>query len=500
MFFLEDGRPTLYQWDLNRRIRIDDPHVTEVHFCNGSADCALVVKTYTDDTYDGKLYAEIPNILLQSDLPIKAYAYVNDTYTKECQTFRVVKRNQPSDYIYEETDILYASQVLDKADDVLDEAKDVLANSQNILDNAQSYVDAAEDAADEAKATVEGFDDYVEGHKLTLENDGEGNVTISGVNLSDLDYYTKEEVDALIPEPVDLTPYALKEDIPSLDAYATAKEVEDYINEQNFAYKTQIPTKVSQLQNDKGYLTQHQSLANYYTKQEVNTSISNATSDANDYSESLFNGANKALSFNNYEDMVTALNVAGKDAYAVGQNIMIVTLNVPDLWVSKVEETATTYSYTSDTSITDALKANGSFKVGYYSLSMLETQKVDLTSYATKDDVTTAIRKARVDTFFSSETDIDVQADMFPDLINTVIFNQPITSITDIYSGNSKGYSVQFKTGDTCTVAESTYLWIGDNCADGVFTPDANTAYEVYCYYNYARTKVVNMVMNLGAL
>ena len=37
----------------------------------------------------------------------------------------------------------------------------------------------------------------------------------------------------------------------------------------NYALKSQIPTKVSQLTNDKGYLTSHQSLANYYTKEQT---------------------------------------------------------------------------------------------------------------------------------------------------------------------------------------------------------------------------------------
>ena len=37
-----------------------------------------------------------------------------------------------------------------------------------------------------------------------------------------------------------------------------------------------IPSKVSELENDKGYLTEHQSLENYYTKPEVDTKIADA--------------------------------------------------------------------------------------------------------------------------------------------------------------------------------------------------------------------------------
>ena len=42
----------------------------------------------------------------------------------------------------------------------------------------------------------------------------------------------------------------------------------------NKANKTDIPTKTSQLTNDSGYLTQHQSLADYAKKSEVNTELS----------------------------------------------------------------------------------------------------------------------------------------------------------------------------------------------------------------------------------
>lgn len=481
MFFLEDGRPTLFQWDLNRRVRISDPAVTEVHFCNGSADCALVVKTYTDDTYDGQLYAEIPNILLQSDLPIKAYAYVNDTYTKECQTFRVVKRNQPSDYIYEETDILYASQVLDKADDVLDEARDVLANSQSILDNAQSYVDRAEAAVGEAEAavseaeaavvdaenTIKGFDEYVEGHKLTLTNDGEGNVTISGVNLSDLDYYTKDEVDNLIPDDY-IT------DIP--DHYVTEEELEA-----------------------KGYLTNHQSLEAYATKDYVTTATNDLATE--EYVHQMFDGANKALSYSNYADMVTALNSAPNNKYAVGQNIMIVTLSVPDLWVSQVANNRVTYSYTSDNDLTLALVQKGVVQVGYYVLSALETQKVDLTNYSTDDEVTEAISNAitgaaQVITD-STSTAINLSVNSLAPVLNYV-YSAGITSIAQLATNRVQGHSIQFKTGSSCTVTD-TSTYIGDDCADGVFTPQANTNYDIYSYYNNTKNTTVNMVMSLGA-
>ena len=97
-------------------------------------------------------------------------------------------------------------------------------------------------------------------------------------------------------------------------------------------------------------------------------------------------GSNQALSFANYSTMVTTFNSLDDDEYHVGQNLYIVTVNVPDLWISSVESTSSTYTYTTDSAFISALETNGYVQVGYYKLSMLETQKVDLTNYVTNTD------------------------------------------------------------------------------------------------------------------
>jgi hypothetical protein len=111
-----------------------------------------------------------------------------------------------------------------------------------------------------------------------LSGDVANKLDASAYTPTDLsDYYTKEQVDALIPEVpslsgyateqwvldkhyitgVDLSDYATKEEIPSLSGYATEQWVEN-----------------------KGYLTEHQSLTNYYTKDEVDALIAQAIADA----------------------------------------------------------------------------------------------------------------------------------------------------------------------------------------------------------------------------
>ena len=119
------------------------------------------------------------------------------------------------------------------------------------------------------------------------------------------------------------------------------------------------------------------------------TSIENTVDIANstaNTAKSIAEGANQALSYGNYQTMITAFNALANNVYNVGQNVMIITLEVPDLWISSIESTSQTYTYTTDEAFTTALSTNGYVQVGYYKLSALETQKVDLTNYVTNTD------------------------------------------------------------------------------------------------------------------
>lgn len=115
----------------------------------------------------------------------------------------------------------------------------------------------------------------------------------------------------------------------------------------------------------------------------IEETANNANNTANT-AKTIAEGANQSLSYGNYSTMITAFNSLPSTTYKVGQNVMIITLNVPDLWISSVESTSSTYTYTTDEAFISALNTNGYVQVGYYKLSALETQKVDLTDYYTK--------------------------------------------------------------------------------------------------------------------
>ena len=99
---------------------------------------------------------------------------------------------------------------------------------------------------------------------------------INGVNDALLtkadksDTYTKTQVDSAIStavENIDLTDYATKAE---LSTVATTGDYNDLSNKPTIPT---VPTNVSSFVNDAGYLTQHQSLADYYTKTEVDDEL-----------------------------------------------------------------------------------------------------------------------------------------------------------------------------------------------------------------------------------
>lgn len=195
MFRIADGRECFYQWDINRQVIVEDPTITEVHFCNRTDECSLVVKVYADPL-DSEIKADVPNILLQNDYPIRVYAYCNDGYTKIERVFKVKSRTKPSDYVYTETEVLQFSTISQRIDDI----------EQNIGTEVQKYME---------------------------EN----------------------------PVSVDLTGYA----------------TEDYVD--NAMAKTRVWTNTNfasqQWVEDKGYLTEHQSLEGLATEEYVDNAISN---------------------------------------------------------------------------------------------------------------------------------------------------------------------------------------------------------------------------------
>lgn len=117
-----------------------------------------------------------------------------------------------------------------------------------------------------------------------------------------------------------------------------------------------------------------------------------------DETEIIAKGANPAQPYDNYQKMVSALNNAENDEFYKGQNIYIVTVGVPDLWIKDIVADKVYYDYNSyndynqkgDQKIVQDLHDNGYIQVGYYQLARLETQKVYLQDYVKNTDYAVA--------------------------------------------------------------------------------------------------------------
>lgn len=195
MFEIRDGRDTFFQWDINRQVIVNDNSINQVHFCNRTDDCSLVVNVREDN---GVFVADVPNILLQESWVIKVYAWDNE-YTKHCKHFKVVARSMPSDYVYEETEVI-------------------------TLDALEKRVTEIEEKGVSQEAIASGIDEYFVNNPIEIPD-------VSG-------FATVDYVDNAVGN-IDLSGYALKTEIPT------------------------IPTDVSAFNNDVGYLTQHQDLSDY---------------------------------------------------------------------------------------------------------------------------------------------------------------------------------------------------------------------------------------------
>lgn len=239
MFTLYDGRTQLYQWDLNRKIIVEDTKICEVHFCNRTSDCSLVVEPYyIDNVY----VADIPNILLQDARPIRVYAYVDDEYTLTEEQFSVKSRTRPADYVYTETEVLQYSTMdarmsaLEEnlVSTVEEEVKSYLTENPVEVDLTEYYTKSEVDTAlENVSVDLTGYatEDFVSNEISTVMDNFNG--------LATEDYVSQAIEDIVIPEP-DLSGYATEEyvqeqinsiEIPTQDltGYATEEFVDNAV-------------------------------------------------------------------------------------------------------------------------------------------------------------------------------------------------------------------------------------------------------------------------------
>lgn len=215
---------------------------------------------------------------------------------------------------------------------------------------------------------------------------------------------------------------------------------------------------------------------------------------------SIAKGANQALTFANYDVMCWSFLVQEKDKYRVGQNVLIQTLDVPDLWIYGImDDKDETYkwltedmsAFIGDDAFVELLKTQGTVQIGYYVFAALETQKVDLNEYTTKEETNKLDEKITtltpvletVEGYLTPNNNCHYQAkflyyvdEAFPEG-SVQFYVQSPSTIPNIFE-----FSVYLKPVSKIDVYEDELgtKYFGDDCDEnGVFTPQANTHYEI---------------------
>lgn len=121
---------------------------------------------------------------------------------------------------------------------------------------------------------------------------------------------------------------------------------------------------------------------------------------------SIAEGATQAITVTNYSELVTLLSSAAADQFNVGQSILIIQRDVPDIWITGKTGNNNSYSYTSDGQlIADISNSAGELAIGYYTVDFLETEKVDLSEYFKRTEVPTIVRTTLTEANTSGDFD-----------------------------------------------------------------------------------------------
>lgn len=252
-------------------------------------------------------------------------------------------------------------------------------------------------------------------------------------------------------------------------------------------FKTDMEDYVEQKINNIDAYTKSQSNNKFATKNELSSV------------ESIAKGSQQAVAYDNYEAMVISFNEFNDTVYEVGQNVLIKTLNVPDLWVSQKDVENIPFTYTTDEEIVTQLTNNGSIRVGHYSLSALETGKVNIENMVTTDTQQTISGTKTFDKIFLNGkgsnsnnivvTNNDTGSDNYFSVTVVGADNTGVVHDTTIFGSNSQG-SYQSTGVGSGTIARDYGVALGYNArADayksiqlGMGTNQNSNTFQVFNY------------------
>ena len=239
MFSILDGREHFYQWDIDRKLIVKDGSIDKVHFCNRTGSCSLVRCVYE---VNGTYLVDVPNIILQDNYRLNVYGY-DRNYTKHSQSFTIVARTRPEDYVYTEQEQAQWEALEERIDQI--EKNGV--SDETVANAVKGYLEenpVDTGATEEQVAQIEANAEAIVNLGNELENyytKSETDALIAGTgggSTADLSNYdTKAETDeAILAAKPDLSNYAtttyvaetVSASLPDLTKYAVKTDLEGY--------------------------------------------------------------------------------------------------------------------------------------------------------------------------------------------------------------------------------------------------------------------------------
>ena len=117
MFKIYDGREYFFQWDLDRKLVVEDKTINKVYFCNRLGNCSIMRCVYE---VEGIRLVDVPNLILQDSFRMYVYGY-DTNYTKHSDTFEIKARTKPEDYFYTDEEIKLWDEVVNELGAVKEE-------------------------------------------------------------------------------------------------------------------------------------------------------------------------------------------------------------------------------------------------------------------------------------------------------------------------------------------------------------------------------------------
>lgn len=209
--------------------------------------------------------------------------------------------------------------------------------------------------------------------------------------------------------------------------------------------KPTIPTKTSQLNNDSGYLTEHQSLADYYTKSQVDSSI-NAVMDAMPALQTYDIGwLMNLFSTSNFVTLTAEQFNEIKAAYDAGK-IFVANSNVysSDIRIDGGDTSIGLMTLSSSDIVTTlaVFSRNGTYAAGLVDNQIIT--QYDLNGYAKSSDIPTKTSQLTNDSGFANASDIPTKTSQLTNDSNflTEIPIASDTKVGGIKVSTNSGYSI----------------------------------------------------------